>query len=59
MGGHVGFLAPDGMRSGTMLMRLVPAITIAPDTMVHLNPNSFRLKITGAGPMHGGKDVIL
>jgi copper(I)-binding protein len=58
-GGQVGFLAPNGMRSGTMLMRLVPAITIAPDTMLHLNPNSFRLRITGAGPMRGGKDVIL
>jgi copper(I)-binding protein len=59
VGGQVGFLAPDGMRDGTMLMRLVPAITIAPDTLIHLNPNSFRLRITGAGTMHGGKDVIL
>lgn len=59
VGGQVGFLAPDGMRSGTMLMRLVQDIPIPPDTMLRLNPNSFRLRITGAGPMHGGKDVIL
>jgi periplasmic copper chaperone A len=58
-GGQVGFLAPDGMRGGTMLMRLVQDITIPPNTMVRMNPNSFRLRITGAGPMHGGKDVIL
>jgi periplasmic copper chaperone A len=59
VGGQVGFLAPDGMRDGTMLMRLVQNISIPPETMIHLNPNSFRLRITGAGPMHGGKDVIL
>jgi copper(I)-binding protein len=58
-GGQVGFLAPDGMRGGTMLMRLVQNIMIPPKTMVRLNPNSFRLRITGAGPMRGGKDVIL
>jgi copper(I)-binding protein len=59
VGGHVGFLAPDGMRDGTMLMKVVPDIAIPGNQMVRLNPNSFRLRITGAGPMHGGKDVIL
>jgi copper(I)-binding protein len=59
VGGQVGFLAPDGIRDGTMVMRLVRDITIPADTMVRMNPNSFRLRITGAGPMHGGKDVML
>ena len=59
VGGRVGFLAPDGMRSGTMVMRLVREITIPGHGMLRLNPNSFRLRITGAGPMQGGKDVML
>jgi periplasmic copper chaperone A len=60
VGGQVGFLAPDGMRDGTMVMRAVPDISIpGHGGIVRLNPNSFRLRITGAGPMHGGKDIIL
>jgi copper(I)-binding protein len=59
VGGQVGFLAPDGMRDGTMVMRAVPDIAIPGNGMVRLNPNSFRLRITGAGPMRGGKDVML
>ena len=59
VGGHVSFLAPDGLRNGTMVMKLVHNLTIPAQTMLRLNPNSFRLRITGAGHMQGGKDVFL
>jgi copper(I)-binding protein len=59
VGGQVSFLAPDGMRSGTMIMKLVQKLTIPAQSMLRMNPNSFRLRITGAGHMQGGKDVIL
>ena len=59
VGGRVSFLAPDGMRSGTRVMKVVPDLTIPPQTMLRLNPNSYRLRITGAGHMQGGKDVFL
>ena len=58
-GGQVSFLAPDGMRSGTMVMKLVQNITIPAQSMLRMNPNSFRLRITGAGHLQGGKDVML
>ncbi|MGO9778479.1 MAG: copper chaperone PCu(A)C [Streptosporangiaceae bacterium] len=60
VGGKVGFLAPDGMSSsGTMIMKLVQDISVPPDSLLRMNPNSYRLRITGAGPMQGGKDIIL
>ena len=60
VGGSVGFLAPDGMSSsGTMIMKLVQDIHVPPNSLLRMNPNSYRLRITGAGPMQGGKDVIL
>lgn len=58
-GGRVDLLAPDGMRDGTMEMHLVPDIAIPAGGIVRLNPNSYRLRITGAGPMRGGKDVLI
>lgn len=59
VGGQVSFLAPDGMRSGTMVMKAVQNIQIPAQSLLRMNPNSFRLRITGAGHMQGGKDVIL
>ena len=59
VGGQVSLLAPDGIRSGTRIMKVVPTLTIPADTMLRLNPNSYRLQITGAGHMQGGKDVFL
>jgi copper(I)-binding protein len=60
VGGKVGFLAPDGLSSsGTMIMKLVQDISVPPNSLLRMNPNSYRLRITGAGPMQGGKDVIL
>jgi copper(I)-binding protein len=60
VGGRVSLLAPDGMTSsGTMIMKTVPDIAIPSQAIVRMNPNSFRLRITGAGRMQGGKDVFI
>jgi copper(I)-binding protein len=60
VGGQVSFLAPDGMTSsGTMIMKTVQDISISSQAIVRMNPNSFRLRITGAGQMQGGKDIII
>ena len=60
VGGQVSFLAPDGMTSsGTMIMKTVQDISIPSQAIVRMNPNSFRLRITGAGHLVGGKDIIL
>jgi len=59
VGGQVSFLAPDGIRSGTRVMKIVPSLTIPPQTMLRMNPNSYRLRITGAGRMVGGRDITL
>ena len=59
VGGQVSFLAPNGLRGGTMIMKLVPDIAVPANSLMRMNPNSYRLRITGAGHMQGGKDVIL
>ncbi|HEY0716660.1 MAG TPA: copper chaperone PCu(A)C [Streptosporangiaceae bacterium] len=59
VGGQVSFLAPDGLRSGTMVMKPVQNLAIGARSLLRMNPNSYRLRITGAGTMQGGKDVIL
>jgi copper(I)-binding protein len=59
VGGQVSFLAPDGMRDGTMVMKPVPDFAIPAQSLLRMNPNSFRLRITGAGKMQGGKDVFI
>jgi copper(I)-binding protein len=59
VGGQVSFLAPDGIRSGTRVMKVVPSLTIPPQTMLRMNPNSYRLRITRAGRMVGGRDITL
>jgi periplasmic copper chaperone A len=59
VGGRVSLLAPDGIRSGTRVMKVVPALTIPAKSMLRMNPNSYRLQITGAGHMQGGKDVFI
>ena len=42
-----------------LTMHTVTDIPIPADTMVQLNPDSYHLLITGAGPMHDGKDIML
>jgi copper(I)-binding protein len=37
----------------------VPAIPVPGDAMTRLNPDSYHLLITGAGPMPDGKDITL
>ena len=59
VGGQVSLLAPDGIRSGTRIMKVVPNLTIPAESMLRMNPNSYRLQITGAGHMQGGKDVFI
>jgi copper(I)-binding protein len=59
VGGTVQLRAPVARHSGTLTMRTVAAIPIPADTLVRLNPDSYQLLITGAGPMHDGKDIML
>jgi copper(I)-binding protein len=57
-GGTVQLRAPE-KAGAPVIMHTVPDITIPPGTMVQLVPNSYHLLITGAGPMHDGKDITL
>jgi periplasmic copper chaperone A len=59
VGGTVRLLAPAGWHSGVLAMRTVSDIPIPADSLVRLNPVSYHLLITGAGPMHDGKDITL
>lgn len=59
VGGKVLLRAPLGLRGGTMSMHTVPGIPIPAGSMTRLNPNSYHLLITGAGPMQDGKDIML
>ncbi len=59
VGGTVQLRAPVGRHAGTLVMRTVPGIAIPSDSMTMLNPTSDHLLITGAGPMHDGKDIMI
>ena len=59
VGGTVQLRAPAARHAGVLMMRTVPEILIPADSLVRLNPDTYHLLITGAGPMHGGKDVTL
>jgi len=59
VGGTVQFRAPAGRHAGAQVMRSVAYIPIPADSMVQLNPDHDYLVITGAGPMHDGKDIML
>jgi len=59
VGGTVELRAPLAQHSGGLIMRTVPEIPIPADSMVRLNPDTSHLLITGAGPMHDGKDIML
>jgi periplasmic copper chaperone A len=58
-GGTVTFRAPAHPGVSPVVMRTVPDIPIPADSMTQLIPNSYHLLITGAGPMHDGKDITL
>ncbi|HUY52824.1 MAG TPA: copper chaperone PCu(A)C [Streptosporangiaceae bacterium] len=57
VGGRVTFRNVAGR--GSTAMRTIPAINIPADGTVRLVPDGLHLLITGAGPMHGGKDITL
>jgi copper(I)-binding protein len=59
VGGTVQLRAPGVQHAGTLVMRTVTDIPIPADALVRLNPDSYQLLITGAGPMHDGKDIFL
>jgi copper(I)-binding protein len=56
VGGQVVFRAPVGR---TLTMHTIPAISIPADSMTRLVPDGLHMLITGAGPMHGGKDITI
>ena len=53
-GGRVTFGA-----AGNSATHTIPAIAIPGHNVVRLAPNTVHLLITGARPMHGGKDITL
>jgi periplasmic copper chaperone A len=59
VGGTVQLRAPGARNAGTLVMHTVTDIPIPADSLVRLNPDSYHLLITGAGPMHDGKDITL
>ena len=59
VGGTVQLRAPGARHAGTLTMHTVAYIPIPADSLVRLNPDSYHLLITGAGPMHDGKDIML
>jgi copper(I)-binding protein len=59
VGGTVQLRAPGARDAGTLTMHTVTDIPIPADTLVRMNPDSYHLLITGAGPMHDGKDITL
>jgi copper(I)-binding protein len=59
VGGTVQLRAPVARHSGVLVMRTVLEIPIPADSMVRLNPDTYHLLITGAGPMRDGKDIML
>ncbi len=59
VGGKVQLRAPGARHGGILTMHTVPEIPIPANTMMHLNPVSFHLLITGAGAMPDGKDIML
>jgi copper(I)-binding protein len=59
VGGMVQLRARVQSGSGALVMRAVADIPIPADSLIRLNPDSYQLLITGAGPMHDGKDIWL
>ena len=59
VGGTVQLRAPGPRHAGMLSMHTVTDISIPANTLVQFNPDSYHLLITGAGPMHDGKDIML
>ena len=59
VGGTVELRAPGARHAGTVIMHTVADIPVPANSLVQLNPDTYHLLITGAGPMHDGKDIML
>jgi copper(I)-binding protein len=59
VGGKVQMRVPVARHAGILTMRTVSDIAIPADSMTLFNPDTDHLLITGAGPMHDGKDIML
>ena len=59
VGGAVEFRAPVRAGASPVIMHTVADIPIPANSMTRLIPDSYHLLITGAGPMHDGKDITL
>jgi periplasmic copper chaperone A len=59
VGGTVELRAPVHPGSAPVVFHTVPDIPIPAGAMTKLVPDSYHLKITGAGPMQDGKDISL
>jgi copper(I)-binding protein len=57
VGGRVTFRAARGY--GNLTMHTIPVIGIPGHNVLRLVPNSVHLLITGARPMHGGRDITI
>jgi periplasmic copper chaperone A len=59
VGGTVTLRAPVRPGVSPVVMHTIADIPIAANAMTQLVPNNYHLLITGAGPMHDGKDITL
>jgi len=59
VGGTVALRAPVTKGVSPVVMHTVTSIPVAAGSTTQLIPNSYHLLITGAGPMHDGKDIQL
>ena len=59
VGGTVALRAPVRPGVTPVQMHTVRDIPVPADSMTQLVPNNYHLLITGAGPMHDGKDITL
>src|SRR6204780_2413110 len=59
VGGKVQLRAPIARHAGVLTWHTVPYIVLPADSMTLFNPDNYHLLITGAGPMHDGKDIML
>ena len=59
VGGTVELRGPVTFGVSPVVMHTVSDIPIPSDATTQLIPNSFHLLISGAGPMHDGKDITL
>jgi periplasmic copper chaperone A len=59
VGGKVELRGPDGTGQTPVVMHTVSSIPLPADATTELDPTSYHLLISGAAPMHDGKDIVL